>query len=73
MASEVGDDVGATSVGAWNPSSELWDTIGAFPWGGWDGDDFETPIGTPLLVSVDDAMNWPYAAAMRGTFNVKTK
>jgi len=73
MASEVGDDVGATSVGAWNPSSELWDTIGAFPWGGWDGDDFETTIGTPLLVSVDDAMNWPYAAAMRGTFNVKTK
>ncbi|MCB5223848.1 MAG: hypothetical protein RBS31_01350 [Candidatus Syntrophosphaera sp.] len=72
-ASLVGEDIPATTVGIWNPADEVWDTISAFPWGGWDGADFPVAIGDPLLVSVDDDVNWPGGAAARGTFNVKSK
>ncbi|MDD4223126.1 MAG: hypothetical protein PHD87_00870 [Candidatus Cloacimonetes bacterium] len=74
MASMVGDDIPSTMVGWWNPATELWEKIDAFPWGGWDGVDFATPIGMPLLVSVDAATTWPVrSAAQSNGFNVKSK
>jgi len=72
IATDLGDDIGATMIGSWNPVDEGWDTIEAFPWGGWDGDDFTTAIGDPLLVYVEGEFTWP-AAAARGTFNVTSK
>ena len=57
-STEVGDHIGATMVGTWNPGAELWDAISAFPWGGWDGDDFVVAPGAPLLVNVDDAVDF---------------
>ena len=59
MASLVGDDIPSTMVGTWDPATEEWVTIDAFPWGGWDGTDYATTIGMPLLVSVDAATTWP--------------
>ena len=73
MASLVGDDIPATTVGSWDPATEVWVTIDAFPWGGWDGTDFATTIGMPLLVNVDAASTWPARAASQTIFNVRTK
>ena len=73
MASLVGDDIPATTVGSWDPATEVWVTIDAFPWGGWDGTDFATTIGMPLLVNVDAASTWPARAASQNIFNVRTK
>ena len=73
MATLVGDDIPATTVGIWNPADEGWDKIDAFPWGGWDGTDFATTIGMPLLVNVDAATTWPARAASQNIFNVRSK
>jgi hypothetical protein len=73
MASLVGDDIPSTMVGTWDPATEEWVTIDAFPWGGWDGTDYATTIGMPLLVSVDAATTWPARAASQNIFNVRTK
>jgi hypothetical protein len=73
MASEVGDAIPATTVGTWDPAAEIWIKIDAFPWGGWDGTDYATTIGMPLLVSVDAATTWPARAASQNIFNVRTK
>jgi len=72
-ASLVGDDIPASTVGAWNATTELWEVINAFPWGGWDGE-FPTAIGDPLLVSVDTAGTWPAPAGRSNTnFNLNSK
>ncbi|HPB09333.1 MAG TPA: hypothetical protein PK802_06565 [Candidatus Cloacimonadota bacterium] len=73
MASLIGDDIPSTMVAAWDPATEAWAGINAFPWGGWDGTDFATTIGMPLLVSVDAASTWPARAASQNIFNVKSK
>lgn len=52
LASEVGDAIGATTVGYFDATSQLWSLINAFPWGGWDSD-FAVANGQPLWVSVD--------------------
>ncbi len=57
-AALVGDSVGATAVLHFNASTQEWESISAFPWGGWDSD-FATSIGNPLWVSTDNAGNWP--------------
>lgn len=58
LASQVGDAIGATAVLHFNASTQEWEGISAFPWGGWDSD-FATSIGNPLWVSTDNAGNWP--------------
>jgi len=74
MASLVGDDIPSTMVGNWDPATERWVTIDAFPWGGWDGVDFATPIGTPLLVTVEAATTWPArSVAPNNGFNINSK
>jgi hypothetical protein len=72
LASEVGDAIPASSVGAWNATTELWEVINTFPWGGWDGE-FATAIGDPLLVSVDASGVWPSAAKNVKIINSNTK
>jgi hypothetical protein len=61
LASLVGDDIGATAVGYFNNSTQEWEIISAFPWGGWSGD-FDAAIGNPLWISTDTAGTWPAPA-----------
>ncbi|MDI3504586.1 MAG: hypothetical protein PWP64_1522 [Candidatus Cloacimonadota bacterium] len=61
LASLVGNDIGATTVAYFNSSTQIWERIDAFPWGGWSGD-FDTAIGDPLWVSTDIAGTWPAPA-----------
>ena len=71
LASAVGDAIPATTVSKFEPSpTELWTSITAFPWGGWDGTDWATAIGDPLQVSVDAATIWP---ASKASNNVNTR
>jgi len=58
LASEVGDDIGATTIAFFDATSQEWIAIDAFPWGGWT-DEFNTSIGSPLWISVDSGMTWP--------------
>lgn len=57
-ASLVGDEIGATTVGQFNTSTQEWELILAFPWGGWDSD-FPTTIGSPLWITTDNDGTWP--------------
>ncbi|MDD3098169.1 MAG: hypothetical protein PHU99_10670, partial [Candidatus Cloacimonetes bacterium] len=61
LASLVGDDIGANAVAYFNSATQEWESIDAFPWGGWSGD-FDTAIGDPLWVSTDTAGTWPAPA-----------
>jgi hypothetical protein len=51
-ASEIGDVLGATSIGYFDNETQLWTLIDAFPWGGWT-DEFPVVNGQPLWVYVD--------------------
>jgi len=68
LASLVGDDIGATTVGYFDASSQLWTTIEAQPWGGWT-DDFSTSIGQPLWITSDVSGVWPTTRSLQ---NFKT-
>ena len=58
QASEVGDAMGASTVGYFNKSTQLWQIIYNSPFDGWNSD-FATSIGDPLSVSTDNAGTWP--------------
>lgn len=58
LASLVGDDIGANSVGYFDGATQLWSLINAYPWGGWDSD-FSTSIGDPLWINTTGASVWP--------------
>jgi hypothetical protein len=60
-ATLVGDDIGATTIAYFNATTQLWEGIDAFPWGGWSGE-FATSIGAPLWVTTDVAGTWPAPA-----------
>ncbi|PKN72539.1 MAG: hypothetical protein CVU50_06680 [Candidatus Cloacimonetes bacterium HGW-Cloacimonetes-3] len=70
-ANLVGDDMGATTVGYFDGTTQLWSTVDAFPWGGWS-DDFATSIGAPLWIYTETEGTWPVAAA-KVRQNIKTK
>jgi hypothetical protein len=61
LASTVGDEIGATSMGYWDPSFGFWYMIDQNPWGGW-ADDFDTAIADPLACYVDTDGTWPAPA-----------
>lgn len=63
LASGLGDEIEATTIGYWDPVLGLWMTVDSDPWGGWS-DDFDIAIGDGLIVYVDDDITWP-AAAMK--------
>ena len=58
LASLVGDDIGATAVLHFNSATQAWESVYAYPWGGWSGD-FPTSIGSPLWVNAAVAGTWP--------------
>ncbi len=58
LASLAGDDIMATSIGYWVPADGVWFLVDQNPWGGW-ADDFDTAIGDPLIVYVDEGSTWP--------------
>jgi hypothetical protein len=66
FASMVGDDIGATTVGMFNSTTQEWEYILAFPWGGWDSD-FDAAIGDALWISTDAAGTWPTPAGRSTT------
>jgi hypothetical protein len=66
LASLVGDNIGASSVGYFDSSTQLWSLINAFPWGGWDSD-FNTSIGDPLWINTTGASVWPARASTVAT------
>lgn len=61
LASEIGDEYLATSMGYWDPSFGFWYMIDQNPWGGW-ADDFDTAIADPLACYVDTDGTWPAPA-----------
>jgi hypothetical protein len=58
LASLVGDEIGAATIGYFNSTTQEWEIVSAFPWGGWSGD-FPTSIGSPLWVNTAVAGTWP--------------
>jgi len=58
LASLVGDDIGASTMGFYDSANQIWVVIDANPWGGWTAD-FATIIGDPLWVNIDAAGTWP--------------
>lgn len=60
-AALVGDSIGASALGFFNSSTQLWQIVYADSFGEW-GSDFATFIGDPLLVSKDNAGTWPSRA-----------
>lgn len=60
-ASLVGDSIGASAVGFFNRSTQLWQIIYTSPLGGWNSD-FATSIGDPLWLSTNNAGTWPSRA-----------
>lgn len=61
VASLVGEDIGATTVGYFDSAIQDWMLIDEYPWGGWT-DEFDTSIGAPLLIYTDNAGTWPSRA-----------
>jgi uncharacterized protein YdeI (BOF family) len=61
LASLVGDDIGASTMGYYDSANQIWVVVDANPWGGWTGD-FDTAIGDPLWANTNVAGTWPAPA-----------
>ncbi len=56
-ASEVGDALGATTIGYFDGETQEWVVIDAFPWGGWS-DEFPIVNGQPLWIYVESDVDF---------------
>ncbi|MCB5265607.1 MAG: hypothetical protein RBQ87_10470 [Candidatus Cloacimonadaceae bacterium] len=55
FASEVGEAIGASTIGYFDPTIPDWVLIDEYPWGGWT-DEFAVANGDPLIIYNEDAM-----------------
>ncbi len=66
LASELGDEIGASAVAYFNSASQEWNSIVEFPWGGWSGD-FSISNGQALLLTTGTAGTFYSLGAMPET------